>query len=111
MPGAPLIDDITDVGYWRGRAERAEARLVECEARVAELSEQVAVLSRMLFGRSSEKSRPGVDPDADSPGGAAGQAGGAAAGGRARGQQPGSSGLGRRDDSHLEAEEIGRAQV
>lgn len=75
---------------------------------MAELVEQVAVLSRMLFGRSSEKSRPGVDPDADSPAGgaAAGEVGGVAAGRRARGQQPGSRGHGRRDYSHLETEEV-----
>jgi hypothetical protein len=42
--------DVTDVAYWRGRAERAEARVAELsgrlsrtEARAAELDEQVAV--------------------------------------------------------------------
>jgi transposase len=58
------LDERADVGYWRVRAERAEARSEEAEdlarclgCRVGELSEQVAVLSRMLFGRSSEKNQ------------------------------------------------------
>jgi hypothetical protein len=53
------------VAYWReravlaeGRLAVAEERLAGAEARVSELSEQVAILSRMLFGRSSEKARP-----------------------------------------------------
>ena len=92
------------------RAEAAEARAETAEARAAELAEQVAVLSRMLFGQSSEKSRPG--PGADSPDGDAGQAGGvpgSAGSGVAkpgRGQQRGSRGHGRRDYSHLETEEV-----
>jgi transposase len=53
-----VIDDAADVAYWRAQAERAEGRVVELDVRVAELSEQVAVLSRMLFGRSSEKANP-----------------------------------------------------
>ena len=90
----------------------AEVRAEAAEARVAELAEQVALLSRMLFGRSSEKSRPGLDPDAGEAGGDAAQMGGvsdpagSAADKRARGQQPGSRGHGRRDYSHLDTEEI-----
>jgi hypothetical protein len=67
-PGWLVVGAVAEVAVWRGRAERAEARLVEveadlaeagarlvaAEARIVELSEQVAVLSRMLFGRSSE---------------------------------------------------------
>ena len=52
---------------WQERAEAAEARVVE-------LAEQVAVLSRMLFGQSSEKSRPVPGSAADSPGEDGGQA-------------------------------------
>jgi hypothetical protein len=55
---APVIDDAADVACWRERAERAEGQVTELNVRVLELSEQVAVLSRMLFGRSSEKTRP-----------------------------------------------------
>jgi hypothetical protein len=107
VPVTVLVDDdVVDVMLWQERLQAAEARADAAEARVAELAEQVAVLSRMLFGRSSEKSRPGVGPDADSPGGGAGEAGGSAAGKRARGQQPGSRGHGRRDYSHLETEEV-----
>ncbi|HEX6403260.1 MAG TPA: transposase [Pseudonocardiaceae bacterium] len=59
MGPARVVDDASDVvAYWRERSERAEGRLAELNVRVAELSEQVAVLSRMLFGRSSEKTCP-----------------------------------------------------
>jgi len=47
-----VIDDATEVAYWRGRAERAEERLAVAEARISELAGQVAVLSRMLVGQS-----------------------------------------------------------
>jgi transposase len=102
--------DAFDVMSWQERLEAAEARAQAAEARAAELAEQVAVLSRMLFGQSSEKSRPG--PGAGSTDGDAGQAGGvpgAAGSGVAkpgRGQQPGGRGHGRRDYSHLETEEV-----
>src|SRR3989304_4221820 len=66
----PLVVDVTDVTSWRERAERAgqragatEGRLERAEARIEALVEQVAVLSRMLFGRSSEKGSAGAgDP-------------------------------------------------
>jgi hypothetical protein len=60
-----VIGDAADVAYWRARAERAEGQVAELEVRVAELSEQVAVLSRMLFGRSSEKTNPVPDQGAE----------------------------------------------
>jgi uncharacterized coiled-coil DUF342 family protein len=68
---APVIDRDVDAGYWRARAERAEARAGELEvvaaalraerdgltARVAELAgqadrlqESVTTLSGLLFG-------------------------------------------------------------
>jgi transposase len=103
-----VVDDAADVAYWRVRAERAEGQVAELDVRVAELSEQVSVLSRMLFGRSSEKKNPTPDrgaaagepdrPDArdlgdrDEPQ-------------RKRGQRPGSKGHGRRDYSHLDTRE------
>jgi transposase len=104
-----VIDDATEVAYWRERAVGAEDRLAGAEARISELSEQVAVLGRMLFGRSSEKTRPdgagdpvedggsgGLDdPDAPDPGVAQGK----------RGQRHGSKGHGRRDYSGLETRE------
>ena len=108
MLSAPVIDDAADVAHWRVRAQRAEGQVAELDVRVAELSEQVAVLSRMLFGRSSEKTNPIPDQG--------GQAGGPdrrdARGPRdrdeperKRGQRPGSKGHGRRDYSHLDTRE------
>ncbi|HSR16036.1 MAG TPA: IS66 family transposase, partial [Gemmatimonadales bacterium] len=118
----PLVVDVTEVTSWRERAERAEERaeraerraeqaeerLAAAEARIEDLVEQVAVLSRMLFGRSSEKGSAsagdpqgldgadGGDPDGDGDG----------QGDRPkRGQRPGSKGHGRRDYSHLRSRE------
>jgi transposase len=90
------------------RAQAAEARAQAAEARVAELAEQVAVLSRMLFGQSSEKSRPVPGSAPDSSGADGGQAGAGVAkpAKPGRGQQPGSRGHGRRDYSHLQTEEV-----
>jgi transposase len=99
---API--DEADVAYWRARAECAEVRVEQFQARVEELSEQVAVLSRMLFGRSTEKTGPsrggGVGPeDRQVPGAGRGRDPGR------RGQRPGSKGHGRRDYSHLQTRE------
>jgi transposase len=117
-----VVDAVAEVACWRGRAERAEARLagveadlavagerfVAAETRISELSEQVAVLSRMLFGRSSEQTRPTPDR-----GGQAAESDGAETRARRaadeperkRGQRPGSKGHGRRDYSHLDTRE------
>jgi transposase len=113
-----------EVGFWRSearrwqaRAERSEAeaaqlreRVVELEGQVGALFEKVAELSRLAFGKSSEKQtvrrpagQPGGEGGPDSPNGA-GQGGGRASG-RGRGQQKGSRGHGRRDYSHLPTEE------
>ena len=121
----PLVVDVTDVTSWRERAERAEARAEfaerraeRAEARVEELVEQVAVLSRMLFGRSSEKGPAGGGEGGPDGGGGTGEADGSgeqagdAGGGNGgqddrpkRGQRPGSKGHGRRDYSHLDCRE------
>jgi transposase len=113
MPAGTVTDDATEVAYWRERAVRAEAQLTEAEERLAvaetrisELAEQVAVLSRMLFGRSSEKAGPGGSGDdgpADPAPGPAGPGPGGPA--RRRGQRPGSKGHGRRDYSGLQTRE------
>jgi len=121
--GGPLVVDVTEVTSWRERAERAEARaevadkraeraeerLAVAEARIEELVEQVAVLSRMLFGRSSEKRSAGAGDlqGSDGSGGqddASGQADGDGERPK-RGQRPGSKGHGRRDYSHLPSRE------
>jgi transposase len=95
VPLAPTVDD-ADVGYWRARAERAEAR-------IEELSEQVAVLSRLLFGQSSEKKSSSSSGEEHGQRDAAesdtvGKSG-------QRGQRPGSKGHGRRDYTHLDTRE------
>jgi transposase len=105
---APVIDDAADVAYWRARAERAEGQVAELGVRVAELSEQVAVLSRMLFGRSSEKTNPIPDQGGQAGGPDRPDARGSRDRGepeRKRGQRPGSKGHGRRDYSHLDTRE------
>jgi len=103
--------------YWEGEARRLEAEnaalagtLAAQREQITALKQRVVTLSRMLFGKSSEKSDPGR-PDAaggdgpagggvDSPGGI-----GRRAGGRRRGQRPGSAGHGRRRHEHLDTEE------
>ena len=109
---APVIDEDVAAGYWRARAERAEALVAELRAenagltaRVAELAGQVAALqesvttlSGLLFGSSSEKGgsplRGNGREGGDRPGGVG-----------KRGQRPGGPGHGRRDYSHLETDE------
>jgi transposase len=106
MSAGTVIDDVTEVAYWRERAALAEERLAAAEARISELAEQVAVLSRMLFGRSSEKSGPG-GPGDDGPADPSRGRAGTGPGGpvRGRGQRPGGKGHGRRDYSGLETRE------
>jgi transposase len=112
VPSVPVIDEEADVGYWRARAEQAEALVVELRAenaglneRVAELAgrvtglqESVTTLSGLLFGSSSEK---GGSPLR----GGGGDGSGRPAGAGKRGQRPGRPGHGRRDRSHLETVE------
>jgi hypothetical protein len=98
-------------GYWRARAERAEAlvaelradkaglsaRVVELAGQVARLQESVTTLSGLLFGSSSEKGGSPSRRNARDGGGRPGGAG-------KRGQRPGGPGHGRRDYSHLRPE-------
>jgi transposase len=111
VPPAPTIEEDADVGYWRARAERAEARAERAEAQVAELTEQVkalqeqvAVLGRMLFSQSSEKRDRSFGGGQDD-GNGAGEAGETLSR-RRKGQRPGGKGHGRRDYSHLDTREI-----
>jgi hypothetical protein len=97
------------------RADLAEERLAAAEIRIVDLVEQVAVLSRMLFGRSSEKQS--ASAGWDDPAGSAGQdeAGNTGEAGEGdgqqedsrpkRGQRPGSRWHGRRNFSHLDSRE------
>jgi transposase len=104
-----LVVDVAGVTSWRERAQRAEERAERAEARIEELVEQVAVLSRMLFGRSSEKASAGAgDPHGTDGSGGQGEGSGDTEGDGdrpRRGQRPGSKGHGRRDYSHLDSRE------
>ncbi len=76
---------------------------------ITALRQRLVTLSRILFGKSSEKGDPGK-PDAggDGPAGGGDEGRGGAgrrAGGRRRGQRPGSVGHGRRRHEHLDTEE------
>jgi len=115
MGTAPVVvDPVGDVAYWRARAERLEAELADANARIAKLTEQVATLSRMMFGRSSERGGRGGgvgDPDCELDDEAAtessdGQASDSDKPKQSKGQQRGSRGHGRRDYSHLPTVEI-----
>ena len=102
--------------YWQGEARRLAAENATLAGTVAAQREQITALrqrlvtlSRILFGKSSEKGDPGK-PDAggDGPAGGGDEGRGGAgrrAGGRRRGQRPGSVGHGRRRHEHLDTEE------
>jgi len=117
---ALVIDEDVDAGYWRARAERAEALVLELRAdnaglnarvaglagQVDRLQESVTTLSGLLFGSSSEKSGPASRGKGRGGDSQAGGDGGVRPGSRRkRGQRPGGPGHGRRDYAHLETEE------
>jgi transposase len=105
------------VAFWRERALLLEAEnatlagtVAAQQDQIAALKHQVVTLSRMLFGRSSEKGGAGGPAGGDEGGRPArgsddGRAGSGRAGGRRRGQRPGSAGHGRRGYDHLDTEE------
>ena len=81
----------------REENERLRAENAEQAAELGKLRADLAVLQRMVFGRSSERSRP------EPPGGAVGGQGAGTGAGRKRG--PGAR-AGRRDYSHLPRFEV-----
>src|SRR6266568_5631691 len=84
----------------REENERLRAENAEQAAELGNLRADLAVLQRMVFGRSSERSRP------EPPGGAGDAAGGQGAGtGAGRKRGPGAR-AGRRDYSHLPRFEV-----
>jgi transposase len=84
----------------REENERLRAENAEQAGELGKLRADLAVLQRMVFGRSSERSRP------EPPGGAGGAAGGQGAGtGTGRKRGPGAR-AGRRDYSHLPRFEV-----
>jgi len=83
------------------RLGRAAAELAGAVEKIQELSAQLAVLQRMVFGRSSERQRPGKAP-ADGSGEGAGNGSGQAG----KGKQHGRAGNRRRDYSGLPRVEV-----
>ncbi len=90
-------DGWAEAEYWRAEAERLRGDVERLTAENAALRAQVATLAKLVFGASSEKKKPAkrTTPPAD------GAEGFESSERRPRGQQPGSTGHGRRDYSHL----------
>jgi transposase len=87
------------------RAENARLReeLASRDAELVRAAAELAVLQRMVFGRSSERARPGAEAGSKDGEGAGRERGTAGQGGRPRG--PGAR-AGRRDYSHLPRVEV-----
>jgi transposase len=95
----------TAAGF-REENARLRARDAERDAEMEGLRADLAVLQRMLFGRSSEKSRPGPPAgDGGGDGDSAGDSGRDAFSGTGRQRGPGAR-AGRRDYSHLPRFEV-----
>jgi transposase len=99
---ARLTAELREENSWlREESARLRAENAEQAAELEKLRADLAVLQRMVFGRSSERSRPG--PGA----GSGGDAGGDGAGVRERGSPRGPGArAGRRDYSHLPRVEV-----
>lgn len=95
----PLLVELAKMraekGYWHAMHQKAVAREAILKEELAQLQAKLRLRERQLFGRKSEKGKAhnekGSSPTDTSK--------------RPRGQQPGSTGHGRRDFSHLPAEE------
>jgi transposase len=103
-------DALAEAGRWRAEARRLadenmalRKRMTDLEGQVAALAEKVATYARMLFGDSSERSKPKNKPTPGPGQGGQNQDGDDPAG--QRGQRRGSRGHGRRDYSDLDTEE------
>lgn len=88
-----LIQLRWEARYWRALHAQAVERIKALEAEVQALRAEVRELKARLYNRKSERSQPA--PATGKPG----------VSGRSRGQQPGATGHGRRDYSHLPAQE------
>ncbi len=99
--GCPLQAEIFELrqqrGFYKERHQRACQREQELKRKIQELEAKLRLRERQLFGRKSEKSnshkshksKPTISKPPNRP----------------KGQQPGSTGHGRKDHSHLPAEE------
>jgi len=75
-------------------------------AQLAEANETIAVLQRMVFGRKSEKNRPGSPAGAGDDDDSAGDGGGEPSGGKKNVRRGPGARAGRRDYSHLPRVEV-----
>jgi transposase len=75
-------------------------------ARLAEVNESLAVLQKMVFGRKSEKNRPGAADDDDDDGDSAGDGGEPSGGNKKKVKRGPGARAGRRDYSHLPRVEV-----
>ena len=95
----PLLVELAKLraenGYWRTMHQKATAREALLKEELAQLAAKLRLRERQLFGRKSEKGK-NQNEKGSSPTGTLK---------RPRGQQPGSTGHGRRDFSHLPAKE------
>ena len=88
-----IVELRQQAGYWQGMHERARQREEKLKQDLEKSQAQVRKLERQLFGRKSEKGGGGQKKS---------ESGGSK---RPRGQQRGKPGPGRRDTSHLPAQE------
>lgn len=84
-----------DIGYWKSRHSDAVAREKALQRALEDREARIKYLTRQLYGRKQERSKPGTQ--AGEPG-KEGQK-------RTRGQQPGRASTKPRDQSHLPVEE------
>lgn len=82
-----------DAQYWRAMHQQALERIARRDQEIDRLKAEVRRLRQQLFGRKTEKGKAGQIPQGLEK----------VPTGRRRGQQPGHTGHGRRDHSHLPA--------
>lgn len=85
-----LVDYKHKAHYWESQFKRSDEKKQDLLAEIEELKAKLAKREQQLFGRKSEKSRSSSEKRSSTT-----------APKKPRGQQPGSTGHGRRDHSHL----------
>ena len=98
--GDALAAALDEIARLRADNARLVERDAERDAEIGRLRADLAVLQRMLFGRSSEQSRPAPQPGEED------RAGGSGGGKKAGGKRGPGARAGRRDYSHLPRVEV-----